>query len=92
MLSEMHQIWYLGMQAYHLATLIHSRFEIFIFKRFFFFFPRSMVSGLPDGIFSNKESTFEQIWVGLRKKKVGVCILWPFGIYYGHLVYFMAIG
>jgi hypothetical protein len=28
---------------------------------------------------------------GLGKGKVGIHILWPFCIFYGHLVYFMAI-
>jgi hypothetical protein len=47
-------------------------------------------SGLPDGLFSNQKS---QIWVNFGGPLNGKCwcILWPFGIIYGHLVLFMVI-
>jgi hypothetical protein len=42
-------------------------------------------TGLPDGLFSNKKF---QIWVNFGGLLNGNCwyILWPFGIFYGHLV------
>jgi hypothetical protein len=48
-------------------------------------------SGLPDGIFFNQKSQyrytyFEEPWNGKCPY-----ILWPFGSFYGHLVYFMVI-
>jgi hypothetical protein len=47
-------------------------------------------AGLPDGIFSNQKSQFGYVLERFRKEKVG-SILWPFGVYYGHLVHFVAI-
>jgi hypothetical protein len=49
-----------------------------------------MVSGLPDGLFSNQKSQF---WVNFGVSCNGRCwyILWPFDQFYGHLVYIMAI-
>jgi hypothetical protein len=46
---------------------------------------------LPDGMFSNQKSNF---WVNYGEpwNEKGWYNLWPFAIYYGHLVYFMAIG
>jgi hypothetical protein len=46
---------------------------------------------LPDGMFSNQKSKFGLIIEGLGVKKVGISYLLSFGIYYGHLVYFIAI-
>jgi hypothetical protein len=57
-------------------------------------------TGLPDGVFSNKKSRFGYIFGGLAKKNLGIFydhlvhftaienILWPFGIFCGHSVYF----
>jgi hypothetical protein len=58
-------------------------------------------SGLPDGLFSNQNHNLGKIWRFLQWKKLlhfmtiwsilqpfGIGILWPFGIFYGHLVYF----
>jgi hypothetical protein len=48
--------------------------------------------GLPDGISSNRKSQFRCIlYIGSCS---GRCwyIYWPFGLFYGHLVYFVAIG
>jgi hypothetical protein len=46
-------------------------------------------TGLPDGILSNQKSKFGQILEGLAMEDVGT--FWPFGLFYGHLVYFMTI-
>jgi hypothetical protein len=47
--------------------------------------------GLPDGIFSNqKNKTFFVNFGGPCNVRCWY-ILWPFGIFYGHLVYFIAI-
>jgi hypothetical protein len=48
-------------------------------------------NGLPDGKFSNQKAQF-----GLSMEDVGKfighwCILWPFGVFCGHLVYFVVI-
>jgi hypothetical protein len=45
---------------------------------------------LPDGLFSNQKS---QIWVNFGGPLNGKCwyILWPFGIFYGHLVFFVVL-
>jgi hypothetical protein len=47
-------------------------------------------AGLPDGLFSNQKI---QIWVNLGRpwNLKSWNILWPFGMYYGHLVYLMDI-
>jgi hypothetical protein len=47
-------------------------------------------SGLPDGLVSNQKA---KIWVNFGGPFNGNCwyILWPFGIFYGHLVKFMAV-
>jgi hypothetical protein len=55
--------------------------------------------GLPDGMFSDQKSQIVYILESLGLENVGTYtyimviwyILWPFGIFYGHLVYFMAI-
>jgi hypothetical protein len=46
--------------------------------------------GLPDGIFSNQKSQFGKI---LGRSCNGRCwyIVWPFGQFSGHLVYYMSI-
>jgi hypothetical protein len=41
---------------------------------------RKLVTGLPDGLFSNQKSTFGQIFDVLRLKSVNF-ILWKFGIF-----------
>jgi hypothetical protein len=48
---------------------------------------------LPSGIiFSNqKKSNLGFLLEGLAIEDIGVCILWPFGPFYGYLVYFVAI-
>jgi hypothetical protein len=55
-----------------------------------------MKSGLPDGIFSNQISKFGKISECLEMKVVGkfsgrLAYLLLFGIFYGHLVYFVVI-
>jgi hypothetical protein len=57
-------------------------------------------TGLPDGLFSNQKSQFGVILVGLAIENLGIfyehlvyftailTILWPFGIFCGHLVNF----
>jgi hypothetical protein len=40
---------------------------------------------LPDGLFSKQKSKFGKILEGLAMKDVGVCILWPFGIFYRYI-------
>jgi hypothetical protein len=54
--------------------------------------------GLPDGIFSNQKSKFAQFLEGLAMEDAGyilwtfgLCIVQPFSIFCGHLVYFMVI-
>jgi hypothetical protein len=42
---------------------------------------------LPDGIFSNQKSLFGYLPEGLAME----VIVRPFGLFYGHLVYFVAI-
>jgi hypothetical protein len=61
------------------------------------------LTGMPDGMFSNKKSKFGYILEGLGMKKVGIFyghlefimaiwnLLRPFGIYYSHLVYLVAV-
>jgi uncharacterized membrane protein (DUF106 family) len=44
---------------------------------------------LPDGLFTNQKYKFGTILVGLRLETVDIHILWPFGIFYEHLGYFM---
>jgi hypothetical protein len=61
-----------------------------------------LVSGLPDGIFSNQKSIFWEILEGTAMGDVGIChlvhfttvwyILWPSGIFYGHLLCFPRLG
>jgi hypothetical protein len=45
---------------------------------------------LPDGLFSNQKSQFGKKFSG---PQIGKClyILWPFGVFYGSLGYFMTI-
>jgi hypothetical protein len=50
----------------------------------------ALQSGFPDGFFSNQKSQFWKILDGSRWKTVD--ILWPLGIFYRHLGYFMNIG
>jgi hypothetical protein len=65
-----------------------------------------LLSGLPDGVFSNQKSQFAKILEGLAMKDVGVgikmaiwyilhmviwYILWLFGTFDGYLVHFMVI-
>jgi hypothetical protein len=54
------------------------------------------VSGLPDGLFSNRKSKFGYILDGLALEDVGIFYghlvhLWSFLIFNGHLVYFVVI-
>jgi hypothetical protein len=46
-------------------------------------------TGLPDGFFSNQKFQLGQTLEGLRWENVDIGILWPFGIFYGHLVHFV---
>jgi hypothetical protein len=57
---------------------------------------------MPDGLFSNQKSQFGWILEGLAMEKVGIFYvylvystafenMWSFGIFYGHLIYFMVI-
>jgi hypothetical protein len=46
-------------------------------------------SGLPDGTISNQKYQFGLILKGPAMEDVG--IKWPFGLFYGHLVYFKVI-
>jgi hypothetical protein len=60
-------------------------------------------AGLPDGLFSNQKSQFGEILEGLAIGNLGLFydrlvylkaignILWPFGIFCGHFVYFPPI-
>jgi hypothetical protein len=57
-------------------------------------------AGMPDGLFSNQKSNLGEILEGLAMENVGIFyvyfvyftaignILWSFGIFCGHLVYF----
>jgi hypothetical protein len=57
-------------------------------------------AGLPDGLFSNQKFLFGKIWGGLAIENLGMRydhlvyftamgnILWPFGLFCGHFVYF----
>jgi hypothetical protein len=52
------------------------------------------VPGLPDGPFSNKKPNLGKFWRDLQWKMLvyfrGIwSILWPFGIFYGYLVYIL---
>jgi hypothetical protein len=47
--------------------------------------------GLPDGLFSNQKSQFRSILEDPAMEDVGMYIIWPFGLFCGHLVYFAAI-
>jgi hypothetical protein len=47
--------------------------------------------GLPDGLFSNQKSQFGSILEDPAMEDVGMYIIWPFGLFCGHLVYFAAI-
>jgi hypothetical protein len=73
--------------------------EATIFKPIFFL----RASGLPDGIFSNQKSKSGQILECLAMEDVprhilwtfvqfyvhfAICMLWAFGLFYGHLVFF----
>jgi hypothetical protein len=51
---------------------------------------RDISPGLPDGLFSNRKSQFGSNLEGLRLE---LCLhnLWPFGIFYRELGYFMVI-
>jgi hypothetical protein len=48
-------------------------------------------AGLPDGTYVFKPKI--QIWVNFGGSCNGICwyILWTFGLFYGHLIYFMPI-
>jgi hypothetical protein len=52
---------------------------------------RDFAQGLPDGILSKQKNP---IWVNFRGAWKGRfwCILWTFGLFYGHLGYFEAIS
>jgi hypothetical protein len=43
---------------------------------------KALLAGLPGGLISNPKPQFGQILEGLGMEKVGICILWSFGIYY----------
>jgi hypothetical protein len=54
--------------------------------------------GLPDGLFSNKNANLGKFCMGLSMENVGklnwsilqpfgILHMWPFGTFYGHLVY-----
>jgi hypothetical protein len=45
-------------------------------------------SGLTDGIFSNRNYKFGLILEGLAIED-GVGIIWKFGLFYGHFIYFL---
>jgi hypothetical protein len=47
--------------------------------------------GLPDGIISNQKSKFGLILECIAMKYVGKLIVWLFGLFYFHFVYFMTI-
>jgi hypothetical protein len=47
--------------------------------------------GLPDGLLSNQKSQFGNNFQGLGLENVDIPILWPFGIFFEHLGYFMTI-
>jgi hypothetical protein len=49
-----------------------------------------LYAGLPDDLFSNQKTVWVNFERVLQRKKIW-SILMPFGIFYGHLVYFMAI-
>jgi hypothetical protein len=51
----------------------------------------SRVARCAGGIFAYQNSQFGY-FEGLGMENVGIHILWPFGIFYSHLVNFMAIG
>jgi hypothetical protein len=55
-------------------------------------FKKASVPGLPDGIFSNQISQFEYILEGLGMENVVTKMVWPFGIYCGHLVFLGLFG
>jgi hypothetical protein len=42
-------------------------------------------------LFSNQKSRFGKILEGLAMEDDGIPILLPFGLFYGHFVYFVAI-
>jgi hypothetical protein len=46
-------------------------------------------AGLPDGIISNQKSQFGSISEGLAMEDVCMYTFWPFGLFYGHFVYFV---
>jgi hypothetical protein len=49
-------------------------------------------AGLQDGMFSNKNPNLgKYVLEGLGMENDGIGILWPFGIYSGHLVYLIAV-
>jgi hypothetical protein len=48
-------------------------------------------TGLPDGILTTQKTQFGEILDGFAIEDVGKCILWPFGLFCGHLVYSVAI-
>jgi hypothetical protein len=52
---------------------------------------RQQVSPGVDGLFPDQKSQFEQILEGLRWENVDIGIVWPFGIFHGHLGYFMTV-
>jgi hypothetical protein len=58
-------------------------------------------TGLPDGIFSHQKSQFGSIMEGFGLENVCIlydhmeyftAMLWPFGLFYGHLLYFSSFG
>jgi hypothetical protein len=62
----------------------------FIAKHIFLRLPAYLLPGLPDGLFSNQKFQFGKILEGFGKENVStfmpICnILWPSGIFYGHL-------
>jgi hypothetical protein len=72
------------LSAVSAATFAVSDF-IIVFNLFYYPLVYSQ-AGLPDGIFSN-----QKILEGLAMEDVGIHIVWPFGLFYGHLVYFTSI-
>jgi hypothetical protein len=51
---------------------------------------KRLKTGLPDGLFSNQKSQILVNFGGPLNGKLWY-IFWPFGIFYGHLEYFMGI-